>query len=123
MVEPAASEPSFQQAMEITAQWLGLWEQGELSDEVLADRVAELVGSHPGAGARLQPATLATDIRLTAEPARSPRIDDRVKVEIRRIEAGQLGSRPRIGEHLVVRTRWCPCPCTTPRCVAGRSTG
>ncbi len=49
MVEPAASEPSFQQAMEITAQWLGLWEQGELSDEVLADRVAELVGSRDGA--------------------------------------------------------------------------
>jgi len=42
-------EPSFQQAMEITAQWLGLWENGELSDEVLADRVAELVASRDGA--------------------------------------------------------------------------
>jgi hypothetical protein len=41
--------PSFQQAMEITAQWLGLWEAGELSDEVLADRVAELVASRDGA--------------------------------------------------------------------------
>ncbi|NDG74803.1 MAG: hypothetical protein EBX49_05575 [Synechococcaceae bacterium WB8_1B_136] len=41
--------PSFQQAMEITAQWLGLWEGGELSDEVLADRVAELVESRDGA--------------------------------------------------------------------------
>ena len=41
--------PSFQQAMEITAQWLGLWEQGELSDEVLADRVSELVASRDGA--------------------------------------------------------------------------
>ena len=46
MVDPAPSkaisQPNFQQAMEITAQWLGLWERGELSDEVLADRVTEL---------------------------------------------------------------------------------
>ena len=42
-------EPSFAQAMEIAAQWLGLWEHGELSDEVLADRVAELVASRDGA--------------------------------------------------------------------------
>ena len=45
----ALLEPTFQQAMEITAQWLGLWEGGELSDEVLADRVGELVGSRDGA--------------------------------------------------------------------------
>ncbi|MCP9881305.1 hypothetical protein KBY65_02265 [Cyanobium sp. Alchichica 3B3-8F6] len=42
-------EPTFQQAMEITAQWLALWENGELSDEVLGDRVAELVASRDGA--------------------------------------------------------------------------
>jgi len=48
MSEPLR-EPSFPQAMEITAQWLGLWEHGELSDEVLADRVAELVASRDGA--------------------------------------------------------------------------
>lgn len=42
-------EPSFQQAMEITAQWLALWENGELSDEVLADRLGELVASRDGA--------------------------------------------------------------------------
>ncbi|MEB3265629.1 MAG: hypothetical protein VKN13_03340 [Cyanobacteriota bacterium] len=42
-------QPTFPQAMEITAQWLGLWESGELSDEVLADRVAELVASRDGA--------------------------------------------------------------------------
>lgn len=41
-------EPTFQQAMEITAQWLGLWENGELSDEVLADRVGELVATRDG---------------------------------------------------------------------------
>jgi hypothetical protein len=41
--------PSFPQAMEIAAQWIGLWEAGELSDEVLADRVGELVVSRDGA--------------------------------------------------------------------------
>ncbi|MBD2423430.1 hypothetical protein [Cyanobium sp. FACHB-13342] len=46
---PAPRQPTFQQAMEITAQWLALWENGELSDEVLADRVAELVASRDGA--------------------------------------------------------------------------
>jgi hypothetical protein len=45
----APLQPSFQQAMEITAHWLALWENGELSDEVLADRVAELVASRDGA--------------------------------------------------------------------------
>ena len=45
----AAAEPSFPQAMEITAQWLALWEAGELSEEVLADRVGELVASRDGA--------------------------------------------------------------------------
>jgi hypothetical protein len=45
----AAAEPTFQQAMEITAQWLALWEAGELSEEVLADRVGELVCSRDGA--------------------------------------------------------------------------
>jgi hypothetical protein len=48
MSEPLR-EPSFQEAMEITAQWLGLWQNGELSDEVLADRVGELVASRDGA--------------------------------------------------------------------------
>ena len=35
----APLQPSFQQAMEITAHWLALWENGELSDEVLADNI------------------------------------------------------------------------------------
>jgi hypothetical protein len=35
--------------MEIAAQWIGLWDAGELSDEVLADRVGELVASRDGA--------------------------------------------------------------------------
>ena len=45
----SSAEPTFQQAMEITAQWLALWEAGELSEEVLADRVGELVASRDGA--------------------------------------------------------------------------
>ncbi|MGA0989569.1 MAG: hypothetical protein ACO3SX_07985, partial [Vulcanococcus sp.] len=49
MTEAAPLEPTFQQAMEITAQWLGLWENGELSDEVIGDRVSELVASRDGA--------------------------------------------------------------------------
>jgi hypothetical protein len=51
MDSPGAAplEPSFPQAMEIATQWLALWEAGELSDEVLADRVSELVASRDGA--------------------------------------------------------------------------
>jgi hypothetical protein len=41
-------QPSFQQSLAITGQWLELWENGELSDEVLADRVAELGVSRDG---------------------------------------------------------------------------
>jgi len=47
--ETTEPRPTFPEAMEITAQWLGLWEGGEISDEVLADRVAELVTSRDGA--------------------------------------------------------------------------
>ena len=35
--------------MEITAQWLLLWDNNELSDEVLGERVAEIVASRDGA--------------------------------------------------------------------------
>ena len=41
--------PSFQQAMEIAAVWLQQWDQEEISDEVIADRVGELVASRDGA--------------------------------------------------------------------------
>jgi hypothetical protein len=44
----SSPQPSFPQALAITGQWLELWENGELSDEVLADRVAELVVSRDG---------------------------------------------------------------------------
>jgi len=38
----------FTQAMEITARWLASWEAGELSDEVLSDRVGDLVANRDG---------------------------------------------------------------------------
>lgn len=49
ITDSTSLQPTFQQAMEITAQWLALWEAGELSEEVLADRVGELVASRDGA--------------------------------------------------------------------------
>lgn len=45
----AAPSISFEQALERAALWCGAWEAGELSDEVLADRVAELIASRDGA--------------------------------------------------------------------------
>ena len=47
--ESEAAPISFPKAMECTASWLAEWEAGELSDEVLADRVGELVASRDGA--------------------------------------------------------------------------
>ncbi len=41
--------PSFEQAINTASLWCNSWEQGELSDEVLADLVAELVKSKGGA--------------------------------------------------------------------------
>ena len=42
-------QPTFQQAMEITATWLQQWDNEEISDEVLADRIGEMVASRDGA--------------------------------------------------------------------------
>lgn len=55
MSESAAAAPSlpanlpFAEALEIAGQWLAAWDAGELSDEVLADRVGALVASRDGA--------------------------------------------------------------------------
>jgi hypothetical protein len=49
MSETPVNDPSFAEAMEVTAGWLRLWEADELSDEVLADRVGALVASRDGA--------------------------------------------------------------------------
>ena len=45
----SAPSISFEQALERAALWCGAWEAGELSDEVLADRVGELIASRDGA--------------------------------------------------------------------------
>ncbi len=42
-------EPTFEQAMNAALLWCNAWEGGELSDEVLADRVSELLASREGA--------------------------------------------------------------------------
>lgn len=45
----ASGELTFPQAMEQASTLLSQWEAGELSDEVLADQVATLIGSRDGA--------------------------------------------------------------------------
>ena len=49
IVTTAAATLSFPEAMEQASQVLGLWQAGELSDEVLADQVGQLVASRDGA--------------------------------------------------------------------------
>ncbi len=41
--------PSFEEAMNATSLWCKAWETGQLSDEVLADRVSELLETKNGA--------------------------------------------------------------------------
>ena len=41
--------PSFEEAMSAASLWCSAWEAGELSDEVLADRVSELLETKNGA--------------------------------------------------------------------------
>tara|TARA_Y100001968_G_scaffold254149_1_gene239942 strand:+ start:1950 stop:2468 length:519 start_codon:yes stop_codon:yes gene_type:complete len=42
-------KPSFEQAMNAATLWCNAWEEGNLSDEVFADRIGELVDSKEGA--------------------------------------------------------------------------
>jgi hypothetical protein len=44
-----ASPPSFPEAMRISSELVALWDNGELSDEVMADRVGDLLASRDGA--------------------------------------------------------------------------
>jgi len=48
-LESGGDAPTFPEAMDRAARGLALWEAGEISDEVLADRVAHLVASRDGA--------------------------------------------------------------------------
>ena len=56
-------EPSFEEAMNFTLLWCTAWEKGELSDEVLADRIAQLIETKDGARGFLV-ITLASDCPL-----------------------------------------------------------
>jgi hypothetical protein len=73
--------PSFPQAMEIAAQWIGLWEAGELSDEVLADRVGELVASRDGARGFFV-------VSLTGEAPLLDRLPEALVIALRQAGAG-----------------------------------
>lgn len=73
--------PSFPQAMEIAAQWIGLWDAGELSDEVLADRVGELVASRDGARGFFV-------VSLTGEAPLLDRLPEPLVVALRQAGAG-----------------------------------
>ena len=42
-------EPSFEEAMNFAFMWCTAWEKGEVSDEVLADRIAQLIETRNGA--------------------------------------------------------------------------
>merc|ERR1712171_2164 len=42
-------KPSFKEAMEITMLWCKSWENDEISDEVISDRIGELIKTVEGA--------------------------------------------------------------------------
>ncbi len=45
----SSNKPTFEQSISISLLWCNAWESGELSDEVLADRVSELISTKEGA--------------------------------------------------------------------------
>ena len=52
--------PSFEEAINAASLWCTAWEQGELSDEVLADRVSELLETRNGSRGFLHSVLQAT---------------------------------------------------------------
>lgn len=64
--------------MEITARWLELWERGEISDEVLADQIGELVARRDGARGFFV-------VSMTAEAPLMDRLPEPLVAELRRI--------------------------------------
>ena len=74
-------QPSFQQAMEITAAWLQQWDNEEISDEVLADRIGEMVASRDGARGFFV-------VSLAGESALMDRMPDAVAGQLRSAGAG-----------------------------------
>jgi len=45
----STKKPTFEQSMNAAMLWCNAWEEGELSDEVIADRVSELLQTREGA--------------------------------------------------------------------------
>ena len=74
-------KPTFEEAMNATIHWCNAWEEGELSDEVLADRMSELLKSKTGARGFFV-ISLASDCPLM------DRLPDALVLELRR--AGDL---------------------------------
>ena len=77
----ADQQPTFQQAMEITAAWLQQWENEEISDEVLADRIGEIVASRDGARGFFV-------VSLAGDSALMDRMPDAVAGQLREAGAG-----------------------------------
>ncbi len=73
-------KPNFEEAMNVAALWCKAWEAGELSDEVLADRVSELLATQNGARGFFV-VTLASDSPLL------DRLPDPLAMQLR--EAGE----------------------------------
>tara|TARA_Y100001978_G_scaffold101731_1_gene91008 strand:+ start:129 stop:641 length:513 start_codon:yes stop_codon:yes gene_type:complete len=44
-----AQKPTFKEAMQASILWCESWENGEISDEVISDRIGELIKTHDGA--------------------------------------------------------------------------
>ena len=81
VVAMASQQPSFQQAMEITAAWLQQWDSEEISDEVLADRIGEMVVSRDGARGFFV-------VSLAGDSALMDRLPDAVVGQLRQAGAG-----------------------------------
>jgi hypothetical protein len=62
--------------MAMASDWLGLWDAGEISDEVLADRVGQLIGSRDGARGFFV-------VSLTSDSPLMDRLPEPLVVEIR----------------------------------------
>ncbi|WP_320664965.1 hypothetical protein [Prochlorococcus sp. MIT 1223] len=74
-------KPSFEQAMNVASLWCNSWEKGSLSDEVLADRIAELVATKIGARGFLV-------IALSSDCPLMDRLPDPIVFQLRK--AGEL---------------------------------
>ena len=80
--EAAGSQPpDFAAALSLSSQWLQDWENGELSDEVLADRIAPLVAQRDGARGFFV-------VALAGDSALLDRLPDVVLLSLRQAGAG-----------------------------------